>query len=62
MINLGTVFDLPYESSRLAVTKWSQEAVSHGDIRTNTHKGIVRIIDNAKKEKKEDEPMTDVAA
>ncbi len=43
-INLGMIFDLPYESGRNSVMTLPQQVVAHGDVRANTYKGIVRVV------------------
>lgn len=44
VINLATIFDLSYENARHSVISVPEKAVSHGDIRVNTFKGIVRVV------------------
>ncbi|CDF36234.1 unnamed protein product [Chondrus crispus] len=43
IINLGILFDIPQEHSHNAVKKVAGEAVAHGNIRSQTYKGIVRV-------------------
>lgn len=44
VINLGSVFGMDGERSRQAVCGTSEAAVAHGDVRRNTHKGIIRKL------------------
>ena len=43
--NLATVFGLRYETARAAVSGTPSSTVKHSDIRLNTTKGIVRVIE-----------------
>lgn len=53
VINLGIVFGIPQQFSRDLVIKNGQAAVTHGDIRARTHKGIIRVTVNDHKNGKD---------